>query len=184
MLALCIAIVYSWHFDLIDEIFENLNSISNIFQKPHDFLIFTSSMTISISFRSNQLKVSFKKTLMYIFLIKGTSILKITEMGFGTQRTKTSLRRLQDVFKRSRRLMTKTSDLRRLEDVWFTTSWRCPIYLSWRRLSYDVLKTSDLCRLEDVQFTTSSRCLTYDVLRTFDLWRLDDFHFTTSSRHL
>ena len=28
-------------FDLTDEIFENLNSISNIFQEPHDFLIFT-----------------------------------------------------------------------------------------------------------------------------------------------
>ena len=27
-------------FDLIDEIFENLNSISNIFQDPHYFLIF------------------------------------------------------------------------------------------------------------------------------------------------
>ena len=35
-----------------------------------------------------------------------------------------------------------TSDLRRLEDVWFTSSWRRPIY--------DVLKTSNLRRLEDV----------------------------------
>ena len=30
-------------FDLIDKIFENLNSISNTFQEPHDFLIFTDS---------------------------------------------------------------------------------------------------------------------------------------------
>ena len=57
-----------------------------------------------------------------------------------TQRTQTSLRRLQDVLKRSRRLATK-------QDV-VTTSGK-------RRRIYDVLKTSDLRRLEDVQFTTS-----------------------------
>ena len=33
-------------FDLTDEIFENLNSISNIFQEPHDFLIFTDLVTV------------------------------------------------------------------------------------------------------------------------------------------
>ena len=58
----------------------------------------------------------------------------------STQPTQTSLRRLQDVLKRSRRLTTK-------QDV-VTTSGK-------RRLIYDVLKTSDLRRLEDVQFTTS-----------------------------
>ena len=52
----------------------------------------------------------------------------------------------------------KTSYLRRLEDIWFTTSWRRPIY--------DVLKTFDLRRLEDVWFTTSWRRLIYDVLKT------------------
>ena len=31
-------------FDLIGENFENLNSISNIFQKTHDFLVFTNSV--------------------------------------------------------------------------------------------------------------------------------------------
>ena len=41
----------------------------------------------------------------------------------------------------------KTSDLRRLEDIQFTTS--------SGRLVYDALKTSDLRRLEDIQFTTS-----------------------------
>ena len=56
------------------------------------------------------------------------------------QRTQTSLRRLQDVLKRSRRLTTK-------QDV-VTTSGK-------RRLIYDILKTSDLRRLEDVKFTTS-----------------------------
>ena len=57
-----------------------------------------------------------------------------------TQRTQTSLRRLQDVSKRSRRLATK-------QDV-VTTSGK-------RRRIYDALKTSDLRRLEDVQFRTS-----------------------------
>ena len=57
-----------------------------------------------------------------------------------SQRTQTSLRRLQDVLKRSRRLATK-------QDV-VTTSGK-------RRRIYDVLKTSDLRRLEDVQFRTS-----------------------------
>ena len=31
-------------FDLIQEMFENLNSISNIFQKTHDFVVFTNSV--------------------------------------------------------------------------------------------------------------------------------------------
>ena len=57
-----------------------------------------------------------------------------------TQRTHTSLRRLQEVLKRSRRLATK-------QDV-VTTSGK-------RRRIYEVLKTSDLRRLKDVQFRTS-----------------------------
>ena len=36
--------------DLIDKMFEDLNSILNISQEPHDFLLFTGSMTIYISF--------------------------------------------------------------------------------------------------------------------------------------
>ena len=56
------------------------------------------------------------------------------------QRTQTSLRRLQDVLKRLRRLTTK-------QDVAMTSV--------KRRRIYDVLKTSDLRRLEDVQFATS-----------------------------
>ena len=67
-------------------------------------------------------------------------------------------RRRHDVWK-------KTSDLRRLEDVWFTSSWRRPIY--------DVLKTSDLWRLQDVWFSTSWRCLIYVVLKTSNLRRLE-----------
>ena len=103
-------------------------------------------------------------------------------------------RRRQDVWK-------KASDLRRLEDVLFTLSWRRPIYdvlktsdlrrledvwfkTSWRRSIYNVLKTSDLWRLEDVWFTTSWRRQIYVVLRTSTLRRLEDVWFTTSSRRL
>ena len=66
-------------------------------------------------------------------------------------RLTTSLRRLIYV-------VLKTSNLRCLGNVWFTT---CS-----GRLIYDVWKTSDLRRLEDVQYTTSWRRLIYDVLRT------------------
>ena len=103
-------------------------------------------------------------------------------------------RRRHDVWK-------KTSDLRRLEDVWFTSSWRRPIYdvlktsdlrrlqyvwfsTSWRRLIYIVLKTSNLRRLGNVWFTTSSERLIYDVLKKSDLRCLEDIQFTTSWRRL
>ena len=66
------------------------------------------------------------------------------------QRTQTSLRRLQDVLKRSRRLTTK-------QDV-VTTSAK-------RRQIYNVLKMSDLHHLEDVHFTTSWRHLIYVILK-------------------
>ena len=93
-----------------------------------------------------------------------------------TQPTQTSLRRLQDVLKGSRRLRTKqdvvtasgkgrriydvlkTSDLRHLADVQFATS--------WKRLIYDVFKTSDLRLLEDVRFTSSWKRPICDVLKT------------------
>ena len=69
----------------------------------------------------------------------------------GTQRTQTSLRRLQDVLKRSRRLTTKA-------DVAKKSGKRC--------LIYDVLNTSYLSCLEDV--------LIYDVMKTSYLQRLED----------
>ena len=75
------------------------------------------------------------------------------------QPTQTSLRRLQDVLKRSRRLVTKQDGV--------TTSGK-------RRRIYDVLKTSNLRRLEDVQFTTSSRRLIYDVFKTSGFQRPED----------
>ena len=61
-----------------------------------------------------------------------------------SKRTQTSLRRLQDFLKRSRRLTTK-------QDVVMTSGKRCRIY--------DVLKTSDLWRLADVWYLTSWRRL-------------------------
>ena len=69
----------------------------------------------------------------------------------------------------------KTSDLRRLEDVLFTSS--------WRSLIYDVLRTSNLRRLEDVQFTSSWGRPIYDIFTTSDLRRLDDVWFLTSWKH-
>ena len=86
--------------------------------------------------------------LLYFFSCGHCSICRRqVEIEFGknfkakhTQRTQTSLRRLQDVLKRSRRLTTKPDVVK--------TSGK-------RRLIYDVLKTSYLRRLEDVQFTTS-----------------------------
>ena len=65
-----------------------------------------------------------------------------------------------DQTRRRHNVLQKTSDLRRLEDVRFTSS--------WRRLIYVVLKTSDLRRLEDVWFTTFWRRPIYDVLKTSD----------------
>ena len=89
------------------------------------------------------------------------------------------LRRLEDVrftssWWRPIYDVLKTSDLRRLEDVWFMTFWRRLIMTSWRRLIYDVLQTCDLQRLEDLQFTTSWRHLIYVVLKTSDLRRLEN----------
>ena len=76
-----------------------------------------------------------------------------------------SLRRLQDVLKRSKRLATKQELV--------TTSGK-------RRRIYDVLNTTDLRHLEGVQFRTSLRCQIYDALRTSDLRRLEDIRFTSS----
>ena len=79
----------------------------------------------------------------------------------------TSLRRLQNILKRSRHLTTKP-------DVWFRTP--------WGRLIYDILKTSNLQRLEDVCKTTSWGCLIYDILRMSHLRRLEDVQFMSSWR--
>ena len=109
-----------------------------------------------------------------------------------TQPTQTSLRRLHDVLKRSRRLTTKqdvvttsgkrhriydvlnTSVLLHLEEFQFTTSWRGLIYV--------VLKTSNLRLPEDVWLTSTWRRPIRDVLKMSDLQRLQDVWFTTSWR--
>ena len=88
----------------------------------------------------------------------------------------------QDVWK-------KTSNLRHLKDVWFTTS--------WGRLIYDVLKTSNLRLLEDVckmkpwrrpiyvvMRTSNLQRLVYDILRKSDLQHLIGLQFTSSWRRL
>ena len=101
-----------------------------------------------------------------------------------------------DQTRRLHNVWQKTSDLRSLEDVLFTSSWRSPICnvlktsvlwrleevwftTSRRRGIYIVLKTSYLQGLEDVWFMTSWRCLIYDVLKTSDLRRLKDVRFST-----
>ena len=95
---------------------------------------------------------------------------KLLYLPSGHRRLKTSSGRLEkvttsyDQTRRRQDVWRKTSDLRRLEDVGFTTS--------WRRLIYIVLKTSNLRCREDVQFGTS------------DLRRLEDIRFTSSWRHL
>ena len=111
-------------------------------------------------------------------------------------------RRRHDVWK-------KTSDLQRLEDLWFMSSCRHPIYdflkgliydvfrtsglqrpgdvwitSSWRRPICNVLKTSDLQRLQDVWFTTFWKRSIYVVLKTSNLWRLEDIWFMTSWKRL
>ena len=85
------------------------------------------------------------------------------------QQTQTSLKCLQDIFKRSWRPTTK-------QDI-VTTSRK-------RHRIYDVLKTSYLRCLEDVEFTTSWRRLIYVVLKTSNLGRLENIWFTTSSGRL
>ena len=74
----------------------------------------------------------------------------------------------------------KTSDLRRPEDVRFTSSWRRPIYDVFKTSAISRLKESDLRSLEDVRFTKSWKRLINDVLKTFDLQRLEDVCKTTS----
>ena len=79
----------------------------------------------------------------------------VPEKKKNSQQTQMSLRRLQDVLKRSQCLTTKQNVV--------TTSGK-------RRRVYDVLKTSDLYCLEDVNL----RCLIYDVFRTSGLTRPED----------
>ena len=74
------------------------------------------------------------------WIFKSALSLEQNDKKAWSQPTQTSLRGLQDVLERSRRLATK-------QDVVATSG--------KRRWIYDILKTSDLVRLEDVQFTTS-----------------------------
>ena len=104
------------------------------------------------------------------------------------------LRKVATTYDQTRRhhdVWKMTSDLRRLEDVWFTTSLGRLVFnvlktsdlrrlkdvqfaTSWKRLIYSVFRASDLRRFEDVRFTLSWRRPVYDILKTSDLWRLED----------
>ena len=92
--------------------------------------------------------------------------------GCHTQPTQKSSRRLKkvttscDQTRHRHDVWKKTSNLQRLEDVWFTSS--------WRRQICDVLKTSDLLRLQDVWSTTFWRRPIYFVLKTSNYERLED----------
>ena len=122
------------------------------------------------------LKLTYPQTVLFL-LREGSSR---GALPGNTDVFKTSSERLKKVatsYDQTRRrhdFWKKTSDLRHLEDVWFT--------MSSRRLVYDVLKTSDLSRLEDVEFETSWKRLIYDVFRMSDLRRLEDVRFMSSWR--
>ena len=73
-----------------------------------------------------------------------------------------------------------TTSWRHLEDVWYTTSWRCLIYSVLKKSNLSHLKTSNLRRLEDVWFKTFWGRLIYNVLKTSYLCCLEDVQFTTS----
>ena len=93
-----------------------------------------------------------------------------------TQKSSGRLKKFTTSYDQTRRrhdVWKMTSDLRRLGDVWFRSSRRCPIY--------DILKTSDLRPLQGVWFSTSWRRLIYVALKTSNLWRLENVWFTTSS---
>ena len=122
------------------------------------------------------LKLTYPQTVLFL-LREGSSR---GALPGNTDAFKTSSERLKKVatsYDQTRRrydFWKKTSDLRHLEDVWFT--------MFSRRLVYDVLKTSDLSRLEDVEFETSWKRLIYDVFRMSDLRRLEDVRFMSSWR--
>ena len=81
-----------------------------------------------------------------------------------------------DQTRRPKDVWQMTSHLRRLENVWFTSS--------WRRLIYVLLKTSDLRCLENACYTTSWRRRIFVLLKTSDLQCLEEVCFTTSWRRL
>ena len=74
-------------FDLIEENFKNLNSISNIFQETHDFLVLMDSVIACIYFLERASIISFKKNkLQQTFSWPAerlSSHLKVIKMRFG-----------------------------------------------------------------------------------------------------
>ena len=62
-------------FDFIDESFENLNSISNIFQEARNFLVLTDSVIICTYLRKRQHKFLWKEPPADILVSKGTNVI-------------------------------------------------------------------------------------------------------------
>ena len=148
----------------------------NYFMKGTTFFIYSTWPILSVSESSVKIKVgSYCPVDTDVFK---TSLGRLKKVATSCDQT----RPCHDVWK-------KTTDLQRLEDAWFTSSWRRPIYnvlktsnlrrlqdvwfmMPWRRLIYIVLKTSNLRLLEDVWFTMSWRRPIYDAFKTSVKWRL------------
>ena len=111
------------------------------------------------------LDISFTETRTWKLLPGNTDVFK-TSSG-RLEKVTTSY----DQTRRRHEVLQKMSDLRHLDDVWFSTF--------WRRLIYAVLKTPNLHCLEDVQFSMSWRHLINGVLKAFDLRRLEEVCKTT-----
>ena len=149
------------------------------------FKLWETDKKISVNFFTNSSSLSSSQNESFVNTSKKTesSILNLSISALfyipaDTDVFRTSSGRLQKVttsYDQTRRLhdiWQKTSDLQRLEEVQFTSSWRRPIYY--------ILKTSVLRRLKNIWFTTSRRCRIYVVLKTTDLHRLEDVGFTSS----
>ena len=106
--------------------------------------------------------------------LKRHDVLRPNQMSLGRLEKDawftTSWRRLIYVVSKTSNLWRlEDVDLWRLEDAWFKTS--------WRRLFYVFLRTSNLQRLKDVRFTSSWGRPLYDVFKTSDFRHLEDVWF-------
>ena len=118
-------------------------------------------------------------------LKKSHDVLRPNQTSLGRLEKASDLRRFEDVlFTSSQRRplysVLKTSYLHRLKDDQLTTSWRCWFMTSWGRLIDDVLRTPDLRRLKDIRSTSSGGRPLYDVLKTSYLNRLEDVLIASS----
>ena len=180
------------------------------FFKPYLLFVFFSCNFMSLVIPSaswRKTRVCDRITFLFLWGITTMAFFLLADTFFtfpaDTDVFKTSFERLKkvttsyDQIRRRHDIWKKTSDLRRLEDAWFTSYWRRLNYgvfrtSGLRRPQYvwfttscislikDVLKTSSFCHLEDVQFMTCWRRPIYDVLKTSDSWRFEDICKMTS----